>query len=526
MPCCPVADYWANLSFEDNKLARAAALKDFYFNGLPNFDPILKAENFAGGNQASGQIRFNVNGGTGRSWGFREVRAEVDSNNTIKILATTTKDNVIDALAIDTNANDDNIDDALAELFQSSVLQSLSTNGEKLLANSMSTLSIALPNEVLAMSDAAGNAPSAGVTRTFDSNSDFSADIDIALANANSSLTPSQVMARVQALSCAGCHNIDENLGGELSGFKTFFQGVEFLSTATDAANDATVFKMEAENWLAMEGVQTENTSDIGGGLNVGWINDGDSLTYAINLPPSIDNLYKVSFRIAGENTASARIEIPGQQFSGSFFVPATGGWQEWTTVTRIVKIPNGAETFTLRATTDGWNLNWIEIRPAEKFLVKDSIKNVFLPERENIMETFLNACISDCAEPILIQAENFNAEQGVQTEGTSDVGGGLNVGWFDAGDWLSYGPVNIPTSGDYVVEYRVASNAGGGSLQIEQAGGFPVFGSIQVPDTGGWQNWTTIYHTITLEAGVQNIGLSISDGGWNLNWFRISPAQ
>src|SRR5688572_33235394 len=72
------------------------------------------------------------------------------------------------------------------------------------------------------------------------------------------------------------------------------------------------------------------------------------------------------------------------------------------------------------------------------------------------------------------IQAESYNFMSGVQTEATSDTGGGLNVGWIDASDWMAYSntTVSIPTAGAYDVEYRVASLGGGGSIRLEEAGG------------------------------------------------------
>jgi endoglucanase len=123
------------------------------------------------------------------------------------------------------------------------------------------------------------------------------------------------------------------------------------------------------------------------------------------------------------------------------------------------------------------------------------------------------------------IQAEAYSQMSGIQTENTTDAGGGLNVGWIDAGDWLSYqnSPVNIPANGNYRIEYRVASLNGGGGLRLEAAGGSPVYGQLAVPGTGAWQNWTTISHTVSLQAGTRRFGINAISGGWNLNWFRIT---
>ncbi|MBB1088623.1 carbohydrate-binding protein [Lysobacter sp. SG-8] len=118
------------------------------------------------------------------------------------------------------------------------------------------------------------------------------------------------------------------------------------------------------------------------------------------------------------------------------------------------------------------------------------------------------------------IEAESFSAQQGVQTEACSE--GGLNVGWIDTGDWLSWGGVSFPASGTYRVEYRVASPSGG-SLWLDLNAGGVVLGSRAVPATGGWQNWTTVSHTVTVPAGTHDLGLYASQGGWNLNWLRIT---
>jgi hypothetical protein len=119
-------------------------------------------------------------------------------------------------------------------------------------------------------------------------------------------------------------------------------------------------------------------------------------------------------------------------------------------------------------------------------------------------------------------QAENYSTMSGVQLENTSDVGGGQNVGWIDAGDWMAYNSINIPTSGNYTVEYRVASLNGGGTLSLDLDGGSVVLGQLNIPNTGGWQNWTTVSHTVWINAGTYNFGIYAQAGGWNINWWRI----
>ena len=121
------------------------------------------------------------------------------------------------------------------------------------------------------------------------------------------------------------------------------------------------------------------------------------------------------------------------------------------------------------------------------------------------------------------IEAENYALMNGVQTEPCNE--GGLNVGYIDAGDWMVW-DVNLPSSGTYTVSYRVASLNGGGSFQLEKAGGSPIYGSLSVPNTNGWQNWTTISHQVNLSAGQQQIAIYTPNGGFNLNWIEINQGS
>jgi len=122
----------------------------------------------------------------------------------------------------------------------------------------------------------------------------------------------------------------------------------------------------------------------------------------------------------------------------------------------------------------------------------------------------------------ILIQAEAFSNQSGVQLETTSDTGGGQNVGYIDNGDWMSYTNINIPSSGSYRIEYRIASVSGGvlaANLNTNQI----AFPSVGVTATGGWQNWQTVSQTVTISAGTYTFGIYASTGGWNINWIKFT---
>lgn len=122
----------------------------------------------------------------------------------------------------------------------------------------------------------------------------------------------------------------------------------------------------------------------------------------------------------------------------------------------------------------------------------------------------------------LLLQAESYASNLGVKTETTTDIGGGLNVGWIDANDWMAFNNITFPTTGNYTIEYRVASLSGGGLLSLDLNAGTIPLGDVSISSTGGWQNWVTVTQNVTITAGTYNLGVFAKKGGWNLNWIRI----
>lgn len=248
-----------------------------------------------------------------------------------------------------------------------------------------------------------------------------------------------------------------------------------------------------------MSGIQTEATSDTGGGNNVGYIDSNDWLNFAntsVNIPKTAT--YKISYRVASEAEGGVlNLHEAGSSSLAydTISVPRTGGWQTWTTVERTVTLTAGIHKFGVTATTGGFNLNWIKIE--------------------------------EIAPPLdqTIEAESYTTMSGVQTETTSDTGGGLNVGYIDANDWMSYSgtSVKVPVTGSYKVTYRVASETGGGSFSLVESATGTSYDTVSVGNTGGWQKWTLIERTITLTAGTHSFDIKASAGGFNINWFKIS---
>ena len=127
------------------------------------------------------------------------------------------------------------------------------------------------------------------------------------------------------------------------------------------------------------------------------------------------------------------------------------------------------------------------------------------------------SSLLAQNAVPGTIEAENFSAMSGVQTEACSE--GGLNVSYIDTGDWMDYA-INPSPPVLYTVDLRVASASSGGTVRIMS--GSTVLATLTIPVTGAWQTWTTVSSTLNLAAGNQTIRLDVVSGGWNINWIRF----
>ena len=256
--------------------------------------------------------------------------------------------------------------------------------------------------------------------------------------------------------------------------------------------------RIQAESYTSMSGVQQENTKDAGGGKDVGYIDNGDWMDFAINAPAQGN--YTVNFRIATPNSG---VQFQVRNAAGTVLatvsVPKTGGYQTWQSVAAQVSLPAGAQTLRIHSTsTLRWNFNWMEFSAP-----------------------LAGTPTPTPAEPIVVQAEAYTSMSGVQTENTRDAGGGKNVGWIDNGDWMDFA-VNMPDQGSYTVNFRISTPNSGVQFQIKNAAG-TVLATVAVPVTGGYQQWRTVSTQLTLPAGAQTLRLhSTANLRWNINWMEF----
>jgi beta-glucosidase-like glycosyl hydrolase len=117
----------------------------------------------------------------------------------------------------------------------------------------------------------------------------------------------------------------------------------------------------------------------------------------------------------------------------------------------------------------------------------------------------------------------NSYRSDGVDLETTADTqnasgGGAYDIGWTTGGQWFNY-TVNVATAGTYSVAFRLSSPYGiTDALHIASSSGTNLSGSVAVPNTGGYETWTTVTASVTLPAGQQTLRVDQDSNGFNFH--------
>jgi pimeloyl-ACP methyl ester carboxylesterase len=293
--------------------------------------------------------------------------------------------------------------------------------------------------------------------------------------------------------------------------------GITNTATVTITVNAAPTYVsipgvVQAESYTSMNSVKTENTADGGGGQDVGYINSGSWMDYAVNVPSS--GTYTVSFRVASVvGNASLSLKKSDGTVLSTVNLPNTGGYQSWQTVSTTVNLTAGQQMLRVYSNSTNWNINWLQFA-----------NNVTTTPTPAPVTTGTSGAASN-GTTIHIEAENYTTMNSVQKETTSDVGGGQDVGYISQGSWLAYS-ISPSASGTYTVSFRVATIANSAHFQLKNASGV-VLATVNLPNTGGWQKWKTVTAKVNLTAGQQTLSIYSTSNQWNqwnLNWLEFAP--
>jgi aryl-phospho-beta-D-glucosidase BglC (GH1 family) len=94
----------------------------------------------------------------------------------------------------------------------------------------------------------------------------------------------------------------------------------------------------------------------------------------------------------------------------------------------------------------------------------------------------------------------------------------GYNVGWIEHGEWLKH-TVTVQQSGTFDLNLRVSSPNSGGKILVKWDGQ-NLTDIIDLPATGGWQNWETVsISNVQLTSGTHSLQIRFLFGGFNYNY-------
>ncbi len=279
-------------------------------------------------------------------------------------------------------------------------------------------------------------------------------------------------------------------------------------------------------NFRTDEDVDIETCTDVGAGYNVGWATAGEWLEYSVDVKTA--GTYDLDLRVAVDGTGrTLSVAMDGTNIASSITIPNTTGWQTWQTV-KVKDINLTAGKKIMRVTvgsTDYVNMNYVTFS-LTKELKQEPFKGTahLIPGRIEAEEYDLGG------EGLAYHEANTNGNEGnatlrndeVDIETIQDIDGTYNVAYILQGEWLEY-TINVPASGKYDLNARVAADGDGKLFHIEMDG-TDVTGPVNVPNTGGWQAWQTVsIKDINLTAGEHVMRIAFDASYMNLNYIEFS---
>ncbi|MEA2697157.1 MAG: hypothetical protein QOI66_1428 [Myxococcales bacterium] len=325
--------------------------------------------------------------------------------------------------------------------------------------------------------------------------------------------------------SCGGTTCTSQAFGGTPRSITTTIQAEDFDIGGEGAGYHDTTPANQGGQYRTTDGVDIEATTDTGTGFDVGFVAAGEWMNYSVTVATA--GSYKVNLRVASMSAGQTmHLEVDGKNVTGAITIPNTNGWQTWLTVTANLKAFFTAGNHVVRvafdtisATNGGINLNWFTFvaNPGPFGGTVRSMTGTVQAEDFDLGGEGIAYHDTEATN----QGGQYRTTDGVDIQVTTDTGGGFNVGWTAATEYLVYTASNAATVG--TVNLRVASTAAQ-TVHVE-VDGVNVSGTINVPNTTGFQTWQTVTKalTTTVPAGTHLVRIVLDSGGINLNWISFN---
>jgi beta-glucosidase len=315
-----------------------------------------------------------------------------------------------------------------------------------------------------------------------------------------------------------------------------------------DTGGQGTAYNVTSANGSAnsyrTDGVDLEATADTqnatgAGADDIGWTTAGQWFKYTVNVTTA--GTYSVAFRVAspyGITDALHLASSSGTNLSGAVAVPNTGGYETWATVTASVTLPAGQQTLTLDQDSNGFNFHYMTFTLGSGGGGTSSGDQPFGGTPAAVPGTVQVANYDTGGQGVAYNVTSTNGtansyrsdgvdlENTADTDDTSPAGGAYDMGWTNAGQWFKY-TVQVATAGTYTVSFRVASPyILADALHIANASGTNLSGAVAVPNTGGYETWTTVTASVTLPAGEQTLTVDQDSNGFNFHYMAFTSGS
>lgn len=264
--------------------------------------------------------------------------------------------------------------------------------------------------------------------------------------------------------------------------------------------------KIKADDYCGMSGVTAASTNDLGGGNHIEAIDDNDFMSYSINVPATGE--YVFTARVATANGGAIQIEEPSTStVYGTVNLPSTGAMNVWKDVSQTVNLTAGNHTINIKATTGGFNLNWISFKDI----------NTTIIEAEDYDHDGAGIAFYD------ISAANEGGQYRTDAVDIEAGGTGFDVGWIANGEWLKYTTPNLE-----IGTYDVTISTACPTIKVGQAITIKLdgvsIGTVVPTITSDWKSFKvkTISNVVIKTSGQKNLKLEFAVGDYNVDYIKF----
>ncbi len=297
-----------------------------------------------------------------------------------------------------------------------------------------------------------------------------------------------------------------------------------------------------------------------GGGLNVGYIRNGEWLAYTVTVP--VTRTYVATFRSSSWAPGrSILVQVDGTPVT-AVGVPNTNSSSVYDTAQVSLPMAQGVHRITLTFNGDGQNLDWFDVTndvpttatttapttTATTVTTKPTTTVTTVPPTTvpttvvtTVQPTQTSRPYVTHRPPTRIEAEDYDqGGEGVAYHDTTlgnlggqyrkdDVdietiaAGGYDIGYVKDGEWLTY-TIDVPSTSAYTAVFRVSSWGAGRSIGVSVDGAQAA--TVPVAMTGSYSSFTLSVVSFTMTQGTHTVRLTFNGDSQNLDYFDLIPGN